>query len=171
LDLTWKCSKAYSPSAPVIRVELAETPLECLLDTGFSGGLLIPFPLFESLGFLSRLVADEYNAVLPDSRRFHLYTARDEVSIGDLRMTAEVHSSPAVAKKLVGRRLQRASVAKLGVERRWFPSPIPGRANGPFEVPLRLTAKEPTRMRPSMRQPPANRFVGYSPPTVPASSA
>jgi predicted aspartyl protease len=131
LDLTWKCSKAYSPSAPVIRVELAETPLECLLDTGFSGGLLIPFPLFESLGFLSRLVADEYSAVLPDSRRFHLYTARDEVSIGDLRTTAEVRSSPAVAKKLVGRRLQRASVAKLDGGAGWNGAPVESETSFP----------------------------------------
>lgn len=113
LDLTWKYSPRYSPSAPVIRLELAGTSLECLVDTGFSGSLLIPFPLFESLGFLSRLSPDTYDAVMPDSRKFGIYTTREEVVVGSLKMATEVHSSPALDKRLVGRRLLMAFVAKL----------------------------------------------------------
>lgn len=113
LDLTWKYNPNYSPSAPVIRLELAGTPVDCLVDTGFSGSLLIPFPLFESLGFLSKLSPDTYNAVMPDLRKFPIYTTKEEVAVGSLRMPMEVHSSPALDKRLVGRRLLKAFVAKL----------------------------------------------------------
>lgn len=112
MDVTRNYSKTYSPSARVVRVGLAETPIDCLLDTGFSGGVLIPFSIFESLGF-NRLVADEYRVVMPDSRRFPLYTTQEEVNIGELKIMTEVHSSPLVAKKILGRRPLRSLVARL----------------------------------------------------------
>ncbi len=113
MDLTWKYSPSYSPSAPVIRLELVSTPVDCLVDTGFSGSLLIPFPLFESLGFLSKLSPDTYNAVMPDSRKFPTFTTKEEVTVGSLKMRTEVHSSPALDKRIVGRRFLKAFVAKL----------------------------------------------------------
>jgi predicted aspartyl protease len=60
LDQTWKHSKRFSPSAPVISVELAGMTLESVVDTGFSGGLLIPLSTFEASGLLSNLVSEEY---------------------------------------------------------------------------------------------------------------
>ena len=113
MDLSWKYSTRYSPSAPVIRLELEGVPIECLVDTGFSGGLLIPFSLFESLGLLTRLSPHSYNAVMPDSRKFPLYTSGGEVSIGEAKTSTEVHSSPALDRKLVGRALLCAFVARL----------------------------------------------------------
>jgi clan AA aspartic protease len=113
LDLSLKYSARYLPSAPVIRLEMERVPIECLVDTGFSGGLLIPFSLFDSLGLLSRLSPHSYNAVMPDSRRFLLYTSRGEVSLDGIRTSTEVHASPALDKKLVGRTLLRSFVTRL----------------------------------------------------------
>ncbi len=88
-------------------------PVECLVDTGFSGGMLVPFPLFESLGLLSRLVPDAYHAVMPDGRRLPLYTARGEVDAGLAALQTEVHSSPALDRRMVGRRFLNVFVAIL----------------------------------------------------------
>jgi hypothetical protein len=76
LDQTWKYSKRSAPSAPVIPVELAGMTLECVVDTGFSGGLLMPFSAFEPLGLLAAIIPDEYVAVVPDSGRVALHGER-----------------------------------------------------------------------------------------------
>lgn len=84
-------------------------PIECAVDTGFSGGLLIPFSLFESLGLLSSLSPHPYSALMPDS----LYTSRGEILLGKIKIPSEVHSSPSLDKKLVGRAFLRALVMML----------------------------------------------------------
>jgi len=65
----------------VIEARLGGFDLELVVDTGFAGGVLIPFPLFESLGLLRALSPDSYRAVLPDSRRLRLFTAKEEVAV------------------------------------------------------------------------------------------
>ena len=97
----------------MIRIVLDSVPIECAVDTGFSGGILIPYSLFESLGLLSRLSPNSYNAVMPDSRRFPLYTSRGEILLGKIRIPSEVHASPSIDKKLVGRAFLRGLVVKL----------------------------------------------------------
>ncbi|MDV3243559.1 MAG: hypothetical protein LYZ66_00120 [Nitrososphaerales archaeon] len=113
MDQTWPYSARHSPPAPTVRLELMRSQVECLVDTGFSGGVLLPFPLFESLGFLSRLVPDPYQAVMPDARRLPLFTARDDVVVGPVNLRTEVHSSPSLNRRLVGRRFLKAFVAVL----------------------------------------------------------
>jgi len=92
---------------------LAGMTLECVIDTGFSGGLLVPLPVFESVGLLSSLVEDEYIAVMPDSRRVVLYTAREVVTAGSSRVPTLVHASPTLDRKLVGRAFLRSFVTTL----------------------------------------------------------
>jgi clan AA aspartic protease len=113
LDQSWKYSKAFSPSAPVIALELAGLKLECVVDTGFSGGLMIPFPIFESLGLLSRLVPDEYQAIMPDSRRVSVYTTRDYVVAGSSRIRTLIHASPRLERRLLGRAFLESFVTTL----------------------------------------------------------
>jgi predicted aspartyl protease len=113
LDQTWKYSTRFSPSAPVIRVELEEMALECVVDTGFSGGLLIPLSTFESLGLQAYLIPDVYLVVMPDSRRVALYTASREVKTGSSRIRSLVHAAPTIDRKLVGRAFLRSFVTTM----------------------------------------------------------
>jgi len=96
-----------------VGVSLANFPLDLVVDTGFSGSVLIPFPLFESLGLLSALTLDTYYAVMPDSRRFRLYTAKENVQVGSETTRADVHTSPAINRKLAGRAFLRSFVTTL----------------------------------------------------------
>ena len=116
MDLSWKYSDKHSPAAPVMPLTLRSFSIEAVVDTGFGGGLLIPFPLFETLGLLSALTPDERLLVLPDSTRLELYTARDEVGVGSDSIKVEVHSSPSVDRRLVGRGFLRSFVAALDGE-------------------------------------------------------
>jgi len=113
LDQTWNYSKRFSPSAPVISVELAGMTLECVVDTGFSGGLVIPLSTFESLGLLAALVPEEYLAVMPDSRKVPLYTASEEVVAGSSRVRTLVHAASALDRKLAGRAFLQSFVTTL----------------------------------------------------------
>jgi predicted aspartyl protease len=118
LDQTWKYSTRFSPSAPVIRVELAGMTLECAVDTGFSGGMMIPLSTFESLGLLTELVPEEYVVVMPDSRKAALYTASAEVTAGASRVRTLVHAAPALDGRLVGRAFLESFVTTLDGPRR-----------------------------------------------------
>ncbi len=113
MDQIWKYSTRSSPSAPVVSVELAGITVECLVDTGFSGGLIKPFSTFESLGLLAELDPEEYLAVMPDSRRVALYTASEEVKAGSWRVRTLVHAAPALRRTLVGRRFLESFVTTL----------------------------------------------------------
>jgi predicted aspartyl protease len=113
LDQTWRYNTRFSPSAPVIRVELDGMTLECVVDTGFSGGLLIPFSTFESLGLQAYLVPESYLVVMPDARRLALYTASREVKAGSSRLRSLVHAAPTIDRKVVGRSFLEPFVAIL----------------------------------------------------------
>ena len=91
------------PPAPIVELTLAGFAIELNVDTGFGGGILIPFSLFQSLGLLSTLGPDTFHAVMPDSRRIRLYTARTDVSLRSFKFQVNVHSSPLLEKKLLGR--------------------------------------------------------------------
>jgi hypothetical protein len=73
------------------------------VDTGFSGGVLIPFWMFERMSLLSYLTPDEYYAVMADTRRIRLYTATGVLTLGSKKHTVNIHSSPYIDKKIVGR--------------------------------------------------------------------
>jgi predicted aspartyl protease len=87
--------------------------LECVVNTGFSGWLLIPFSTFESLHLLEELIPEEYLVVMPDSRRVALYTASEEVIAGSSRVRTLVHAAPTVDRKLVGRAFLASFVTTL----------------------------------------------------------
>ena len=87
----------------MVGLVLLGSKIEALIDTGFAGGVMVPFPLFHSLGLMSRLVADEFIAVMPDARKVPVFTAREQVSAGQLRFAANIHSSPALHRSLLGR--------------------------------------------------------------------
>jgi len=113
LDLTWKYGADHRPSAPVVKATIGAFSMELLVDTGFSGGILLPFPIFQSLGLANRLLPETYTAVLPDSRRLLAYTALSDVTIGFVRVSALVHSSPSLERRLLGREALKAMVANL----------------------------------------------------------
>lgn len=113
LDLSWQYNTTHSPGVPVVKLEVGGVDIEPIVDTGFSGSLLIPFPLFQSLGLMTKLTANRYSALMPDSRKLLLYTAKEEITIGSLDLEAEIHSSPALDRKLLGRTLLRTFVATL----------------------------------------------------------
>ncbi|MHB2037565.1 MAG: hypothetical protein ACYCPW_12625, partial [Nitrososphaerales archaeon] len=56
---------------------------------------------------------DSYHAVMPDSRRVRLYTARAEVTLGSTRFLVDIHSSPLVERRLAGRYFLRSFVTVL----------------------------------------------------------
>ena len=97
----------------MLDLSLEEFPLELAMDTGFDGSVLIPFPLFRSLGLLSAISGDQASLVLPDSRRLPLYTSVCRATLGGSRFETAVHSSPEVDKKVVGREFLRMYVATL----------------------------------------------------------
>ncbi len=113
MDLTWRYSSEHRPSAPIIKASIGGFSVELLVDTGFSGGILLPFPLFQSLGLASRLVPESYSAVLPDSRRVTTYTAVSDVTIDSARISSRIHSSPSLDMRLVGRETLMTVVAVL----------------------------------------------------------
>lgn len=75
------------------------------VDTGFDGGVLIPFPLFSSLGFMKALSEDEFHLGLPDSKKVSLYSSRRMIRVGGMDVAAYIHSSSEVSRKVVGREL------------------------------------------------------------------
>jgi predicted aspartyl protease len=97
----------------VISLGLARTTLECVVDTGLSGRLMMPLSTFESLAMLTGLVPEEYLTVTPDSRSLALYTAREEVAVGSLRVSTLVHAAATLDRKLVGRAFLESFVATL----------------------------------------------------------
>ena len=113
LDQSWKYNREQKPPAPTIELAFGGLRLELTIDTGFGGAILIPFPLFQSLGLLSVLTPDNYHAVMPDARRVRLYTARAEVSLGKSKLQADIHSSSLVDKSLIGRAFLHSFVCVL----------------------------------------------------------
>jgi len=104
-------SRERTPPIPVLKArifsplknEYAELTLH--VDTGFDGGVLIPFDLYEELKLT--LVEEPYPArgVFPSGLAIELYVAVTDVEINGLRLTAHVYSSPLILKKLAGREI------------------------------------------------------------------
>ena len=113
MEQSWNYSQEHTPPAPVVELSLAGFPVQLRVDTGFGGGILIPFSLFQSLGLLSALTPDSYHAVMPDSRRVRLYTARVEVTLGSTKFLVDIHSSLLVDRRLVGRSFLQSFVTVL----------------------------------------------------------
>lgn len=99
----WKYDSTLKPPAPTIGVEVGGERVELIVDTGFSGEVLIPFRLFEHIGLTSFLVPYEYSALMPDSRRIKLYTASATLTLGSKRYAVKVHSSQHIDRRIVGR--------------------------------------------------------------------
>jgi hypothetical protein len=102
---TFRYNEEVSPSAPALRLRLNGFDVDLIVDTGMAGGVIIPFPLFQSLGFTKKLIPDEYYAVMPDKRSLPIYTAYTNGFLGSKELWLDVHSSPAIEKRLAGRRL------------------------------------------------------------------
>jgi len=65
----WKHDETFTPPAPVVKAKLCGQSVNLLVDTGFSGEVLIPFWMFERMGLLSYLTPDEYYAVMAGARK------------------------------------------------------------------------------------------------------
>jgi predicted aspartyl protease len=117
LDQSWNYNREHIPPAPIVELGLAGFPVELTIDTGFGGGILIPFSLFQSLSLLNALIPDSYHAIMPDSRRVRLYTARAEVNIGSTKLLVDIHSSPLVERKLAGRSFLKSFITVLDGKR------------------------------------------------------
>lgn len=113
MEQSWQYSKEQNPAAPVITVNILGFSIVLVLDTGFGGGILIPFTLFQSIGLLEVLSLDSFHAVMPDSRRVTLYTAKTNVTLGTTKVLTEIHASPAIEKRLIGRSFVRSFVTIL----------------------------------------------------------
>lgn len=114
LDRSWKYSSEQTPPAPAVELNIGgHFRLQLIVDTGFAGGILIPFPVFQSLGLMLALTPDSYHAIMPDSRRVRLYTAYAEVYLESTKFLVEVHSSPLLEKKILGRSFLRSFIATL----------------------------------------------------------
>lgn len=115
LDLKWKYNKGEQRIAPtpIVELTLSGFPIQLMVDTGFAGGILIPFPLFQSLGLVYSLTLDSYYAVMPDARRIQLQTATAEVTLDSLRFQVNIHSSPLLNKRILGRSFLKTFVAIL----------------------------------------------------------
>ena len=48
----WKYDETFTPPAPVVKAKLCGQSVNLLVDTGFSGGVLIPFWMFERMSLL-----------------------------------------------------------------------------------------------------------------------
>ncbi len=96
-----------------MKASIGAFSLELLVDTGFSGGILLPFQLFQALGLMSRLVPESFTAVLPDSRRVAVYTAVSDVTIESVLISTRVHSAPSLDRRLVGRETLRTMIVTL----------------------------------------------------------
>ncbi len=92
MDQRWPYSDRYLPAAPVVKVDLLGLSLECVLDSGFDGGIVIPFSTFPSLGLLNDIWSDEYYAVIPDSRSLPLFTSRKMVRPGSHELEVMIHA-------------------------------------------------------------------------------
>jgi predicted aspartyl protease len=89
----------------VLTLSVEGFSIEAAVDTGFDGGVLIPFPLFSSLGLMKTLSEDEFHLGLPDSRKVSLYSSRRVIRVGGMDVEAYIHSSSEVRRKVVGREL------------------------------------------------------------------
>jgi hypothetical protein len=58
-----------------VRFFLEGIPVECAVDTGFSGAVLVPYSLFESTGLASRILPEKYKLVMPDLREIPALSA------------------------------------------------------------------------------------------------
>ena len=88
-------------------------PVELVVDTGFSGELLVPYHLFESAGLMALVTAERFRAVMPDGREIPLITALGDLEVGEDRLVTRVHTSRQLDRKVVGRGFLGAFVATL----------------------------------------------------------
>ncbi len=107
----FKYSEKHSPPAPIIKVGIKTLrhgiyETELLIDTGFSGGILLPFTLYEKLGLTLAEVQDRYYGILPIGVPITLHTAQAKIAINDtVEFETYIHSHPLINKKLAGRQL------------------------------------------------------------------
>ncbi len=108
--MKFKYSDQYSPPAPVLHVGIETLngirhDLELVIDTGFSGGVLLPMETYLELGLSKWEVEDVYYGILPTGRNISLYTAISYIIVGKYRFLIHVHTSPLINKSLAGREL------------------------------------------------------------------
>jgi len=108
--LKFKYNENVKPPIPKIKVKIwtpkiKDYELELVVDTGFSGGILIPYHLYDELKLTLAEVPSRYFGILPVGIPITLHTALTEVSIEKLKFKVHVHSHPLINKKLAGREL------------------------------------------------------------------
>jgi len=108
--LKYKYDENIKPPMPKIVAKIwtpkmGDFELELMVDTGFSGEVLIPYHLYDELKLTLLEVPDKYFGILPVGIPIILHTALTEVSIGELKFKVHVHSHPLISKRLAGRKL------------------------------------------------------------------
>ncbi|RLE62313.1 MAG: hypothetical protein DRJ47_10870 [Thermoprotei archaeon] len=102
-------SKERRPPIPVLEIKIYSpikngyAKIVAYVDTGFDGGILIPFSLYENLGLT--LVEEPHlsHGVFPSGSIIKLHTAVTEIEMAGFKMNTHVYSSPFIHRKLVGR--------------------------------------------------------------------
>ncbi|MCD6369289.1 MAG: hypothetical protein J7L38_05795 [Thermoproteales archaeon] len=99
--------KIYSP----IKNEYAK--IVAYVDTGFDGGILIPFSLYENLGLMLMEEPHLSRGVFPSGSIIKLHTAVTKIEMAGFKMNTHVYSSPFIRRKLVGREVLNSLILLL----------------------------------------------------------
>lgn len=108
--MKFKYDESLKPSIPKIKIKIwtprvRDYELELMVDTGFSGGVLIPYRLYNELKLTLIEEQNKYLGILPVGIPIVLHTALTEARIRNFTFEIHVHSNPLIDKKLAGREL------------------------------------------------------------------
>ena len=124
-------SREREPPIPVLDIKIFSPfsgdfiEVTAFIDTGFDGGILIPFNLFEKLQL--NLVEEPYPAqgVFPTGLTTSLHEALVKVETCNMRFTVHAYSTPFINKKLVGRELLNKLILTLNGPKKELEIKIP----------------------------------------------
>ena len=93
---------------PILHVKVTDlkmentVDIEALVDTGFSGWLLLSYEIYKKLNSLELPITRKYKGIMGN---VEVYVARANVTIGNLNVDAFIESSPYVEMNLLGREI------------------------------------------------------------------
>ncbi|MHA1785367.1 MAG: hypothetical protein ACTSX4_06135 [Candidatus Helarchaeota archaeon] len=127
-----KISEVLAPYLPITIYDFTNTisyptqsQVECLIDTGYDGYLMIPLTLFDQLKLISSELPPDQIRVAETivGERFELRTALGNVKIKGINelILIEIDTYPNCAEILIGRQLLEKIIIKLdGINRLLF---------------------------------------------------
>ena len=91
---------------PILHVKVTDlknsVEIDALVDTGFSGWLLLNHEIYKKLNSLELPITRKYRGIIGN---VEVYVARANIIIGNLNVDAFIESSPYVEMNLIGREL------------------------------------------------------------------